>query len=158
MTTHARLRIAGGHVALGQNGVILAPWFTRRTVRIPWSNVLFVSPVPFVRHADTGWQTFRGERIDAHTLRTRLRFFSMDIALRHRDHLLAGVTLGMRLWLRATVWLKPLYLDDDVPHPHHGCIKLDLPKRWVRANGAAVVSALETIAAHSHFDQLTTIG
>ena len=157
MTAQAKLRIEGGQLELGRDGLVLEPWFTKRTINIPWTNVMCVSPVPSVKHSSQGWKTFRGETIDPVALRSRLRFYCFEIALHCRDQPLSGVNMLMRMWLRATVWLKPLYVEEDVPHPHYGCIKLYFPKRWVRANGEALISALEIIEAHSNFDLLTTI-
>lgn len=157
MTSTVLLRIEGGTLGVSPQGLALRPWFTRRSVQIPWSNVMFVSPVPSVRRRGNDWATFRGESLSPDELQGGLRFYAFEVALNDRGAVLSNVSLLMRMWLRASVWLKPLYIDEDVPHPAHGCVKLYFPKRWVQKNGEKLLAALNAIEKHSRFDLLTTV-
>lgn len=157
MTDRVSLRIDGGSITLDATGIELTPWFTRRPVQIPWRNVMFVSPIPSVKRNGSEWHTFRGERIAPAELQSALKFYSFEVALNDRDAVLAGTNLVTRMWLRLTVWLKPLYVTDDKPHPTNGCVKLHFQPRWLRRNGSALLAALETIDRYSKFDRLFTV-
>lgn len=157
MSNSVVLRIKGGSAELGDVGISLKPRFARRSVLIPWENVMFVSPVPSVRYNDQGWSTYRGEHLAPETLQRSVEFYSLEVALNDRHAPLAGTGALTRMWLRAGVWLKPLYVDDDAPHPLNGCLRLYFPKRWVRKNGRALIDALEVIRQRSRFDLLITI-
>jgi hypothetical protein len=61
------------------------------------------------------------------------------------------------LQLSTTVWLKPLYVADNEPHPSNGCIKLYLGKHWLRKNGNSLLSALDIVERFSKFDLLITL-
>jgi hypothetical protein len=154
MADTVSLRIAGGSVTFDSSGLELAPWFSRRRVRIPWRNVMFVSPVPAVKRKGREWHTFQGEVISPATLRRDLNFYCFSIALNDRHAVLTGTSLFTKMWLLLTVWLKPLYMADDKPHPSNGCITLDFRKRWIRENGNALLAALETVERYSKFDLL----
>ena len=169
MTNQVTLHIEGGCATFGADGIELTPWFTRHRLRIPWANVMFVSPSPAVRRDGGEWfvspvppvrrhglDTFpsRGEHITPAALRNTLRFYCFEVALNARADLLASAGFFTRMWLLLTVWLKPLYVAEDEPHPSNGCIKLYLRKRWLRKNGSSLLSALDIIERFSKFDLL----
>jgi hypothetical protein len=149
------LHIEGGRATFGAAGIELTPWFTRHRLQIPWANVMFVSPVPAVRRNGGEWHTYRREHITPTKLRSTLRFYCFEVALYARADLLAPANFFTRMWLLLTVWLKPLYVADDKPHPSNGCIKLYLRKRWLRKNGSSLLSALDIVERFSKFDLLT---
>lgn len=148
------LRIEGGRLELGPDGLALSPWFTRHAVRIPWSNVMFVSPVPAVKRTDTGWRTFRDEEMTASTLGKAVKFYSFEIALNDRHEVLASATFLLRVWLASHILLKPLFTAEDTPHPTNGWITVRFPRRWVRKNGDVLLRALDMVEEYSRFDLL----
>ncbi|WP_340676500.1 hypothetical protein [Paraperlucidibaca sp.] len=154
--TSTTLRIEGGVVDLGESGISLVPWFTRRAVHIPWNNVMFVSPVPGIRYHGGDWRTFRDEPLSRHTIGRLVEFYSFEVALSDRHTLLVGKSFFVKMWLLTGMWLKPLFTADDTPHPSNGCIKLYFPKRWIRKNGGEVIAALETIKKYSRFGLLVS--
>jgi len=81
-------------------------------------------------------------------------FYSFEVALNAKADLLASANFFTQTWLLTTVWLKPLYVADDKPHPSNGCIHLYLRKRWLRKNGSSLLSALGIIERFSKFDLL----
>ena len=152
----ANLRIEGGSAEFGESGISLVPWFTRRAVHIPWANVTFVSPVPGVRYNGGDWRTFRGEPLSKETIGRSIEFYAFEVALNERQALLVGKNFFVKMWLRTSIWFKPLFTADDKPHPNNGCIQLCLPKRWVRKNGIEIMSALEAIKKYSRFGLLVS--
>jgi hypothetical protein len=117
---------------------------------------MFVSPVPAVERKGREWHTYRGEEISPAKLRRDLNFYCFKIALNDRHAVLTGTGLFTRMWLLLTLWLKPLYMANDKPHPSNGCITLDFRKRWIRENGNALLAALETVERYSKFDLIIT--
>jgi hypothetical protein len=157
MANQVTLHIKGGLAAFGTIGIDLTPWFAHQPVHIPWANVMFVSPVPSVRRNGSEWHTFRGDNITPDALRSALMFYCFEVALNARADLLELASFFTRSWLLTTVWLKPLYVADDQPHPSNGCIKLYLRKRWLRRNGNSLLTALDLIERFSKFDLLATV-
>lgn len=155
MSTTA-LHIEGGIVSIGESGISLAPWFTRRVVHIAWGNVMFVSPVPGIRYRGGEWSTFRDEPLSPNTMGRSVEFYSFEVALNDRHDVLASKSLFVKMWLLTGIWLKPLFTADDKPHPNNGCITLRFPKRWVKRNGEQIIAALETVRNHSRFDLLVS--
>ena len=157
MANQVTLHVKGGLATFGATGIDLTPWFTHRRVHIPWANVMFVSPVPAVRRNGSEWHTWRDDNITPDALRKTLRFYCFEVALNTRADLLASASIFTRSWLLTTVWLKPLYVADNQPHPSNGRIKLYLRKRWLRRNGNCLLTALDLVERFSRFDLLVTV-
>jgi hypothetical protein len=154
MTEVVSLRIEGGIVRLSASGLEIVPWFARRGVTVGWENVMCVSPIPFTSRVDGDWKTFRGEPITPANLRKQLKFYAFQVGLNDRSNVLSSAPLFARMWLLMRVWLKPLYVEEDKPHPAWGCIDLKLRKAWVRRNGPSLLSALDLIERHAKFEHL----
>lgn len=152
-----RMRIEGGSITLDGSGLGLFPWFGGPGVHIPWANVMFVNPVPWAKKVDGAWLTFRDEAITPAALRQALPFYAFELALHDRHVVLASARVLARMWLRVAVLLKPLFVDEDQPHPVNGCIKLRFRARWMRRNGHLLLAALDMIEKHSRFDLLVTV-
>ena len=154
MTESVSLRIKGGMAKVSAAGLELVPWFSRKSVLVGWDNVMCVSPIPFTSKVDGEWKTFQRDPVTAETLRKQIRFYAIQVGLHNRQKALAAGSLPQRIWLMLSVWLKPLYAEEDKPHPAFGCVELTLRKRWVRRNGAELMAALELVQRYSRFDHL----
>jgi hypothetical protein len=154
------LHIRGGRATFGDAGIELAPRLTHQRVQIPWANIMFVSPVPAVSRfgfgPDNTWRTFEGVRITPTSLRKTLKFYCIQVALHDRARLLESATTFTRMCLGPMVFPKPLYQQDDTPHPSNGSITLDLRQRWLRKNGSSLLAALDICERFSHFDLLVS--
>jgi len=154
MTDLVSLRIEGGIAKLSATGLELVPWFARRGVVIKWENVMCVSPIPFTTRVGGHWETFRGEPVTPTNLGKQLKFYAFQVGLNDRSNVLASASLFERMWLLVSVWLKPLYVEEDKPHSVYGCVELTLRKRWVRKNGPSLLLALDLMERHSKFEHL----
>lgn len=109
------LQIEGGSADITGRGIEITPWFSSRPIVIGWSNVMFVSPVPSVKRAGEGWVTFKGEPLTPETLRAGQRFWLLQIALHDRHRVLQDQSFFRKIWLRVSMFLKPLYTAGRTP-------------------------------------------
>lgn len=160
------LKIEGGQVVIDGYGISFTPNRSRTTLRTPWENVMFVSPIPAVTRGSGGWQTFRAssgwplqrEPLTAEALASGLPFWTLEVAVHDRGQFLAGGGFFTRLWLQMSIMVGPLLTANMKPHPTNGVVSLRLKPRWVRRNGANVIAALETVEKFSRFGLLTSSG
>src|SRR5262245_46975796 len=151
-----RLPLESGSAVFDREGIHLRPWFLRRSLLLPWSNVEFVHVIPGIRPAQDGWKTYDGQPLTADTLRAGQRFYVIQPAVRDRHALLQGYGPIARGFLKVHLLLKPLWTADDKPDPKRGCIKLWLSARHLRKSPEALLGALGLIQALSRFDLLVT--
>jgi hypothetical protein len=154
MTEAVSLRIHGGLVKVSSVGLELIPWFRRHGVVVEWDNVMCVSPIPFSTKVDGEWKTFRDEPLTSATLQGQVKFYAFQVAVNDRQRVFVGTSFFMRLWLLLSVWLKPLYVEEDKPHHSNGCIELSLRKGWVRKSAPSLLSAMDLLGRYAKFDHL----
>lgn len=154
MTRMVSLQIEGGIVKFCAHGLELVPWFASSGVEIKWEDIMCVSPIPYTTKVNGHWKTFRDEPVTPSELAEQIRFYAFRVGLHDRSRVLSSVSLLTRMWLLLSFRLKPLYVDEDKPHPVKGCVEFSFRKRWIQKNGASLLSALEIVEKHSRFDHL----
>lgn len=150
------LPIEGGRASFDSEGVRVKPWFSATSLLIPWSNILFVSPIPSIRRTEFGWVTYDGIAITGENMRKRIRFHELALVLKDRRAVFAQAHFLTKAWLRVNIMLKPLFDADDKPNPSQGCLKLRLSPRKIRKSFPVVEQVLNTIEIYSRFDLLCT--
>jgi hypothetical protein len=156
--TSMTMKIHRGLANFTEQGIEIKPRFPARPLVIPWSNVMFICPTPYVKKQEAGWVKLNGEEpITEATLRDGQRFYSFWVALHDRDAVLRPASFFTRSWLKSSSSLNALLNADDKPDPANGYMSLDLNPDWVRGNGKELLSALDSIAAHSRFDMIVSL-
>jgi len=150
------LPIEGGKAGFDSEGVRFEPWFSKRFIFVPWSDILFVSPIPGIKRTESGWVTYDGIAITAENMPEKVRFYELSIILRNRHVVLARASFLVKVWVRMNIMLKALFEADDELHPSHGVLKLRLSPRKIRKSFPAITQTLDIIQAHSKFDLLCT--
>lgn len=174
------LSIEGGRITLSPDGINLKLWLSRQTVHIPWSNVQFVHPVPFVKRHEGQWYTYDGGLVSIETLGGpheaayaqspfpgaesvrqsafwKGKLFTMmafEFALHDRHQPLNAHGRWSRILLVGGSWIKPLFRADDTPHPQQGVLGVHLGQSMSRRHGARVLAALDMIERYSSFGHL----
>jgi hypothetical protein len=151
------MKIRGGLAGFTEQGVEVTRKPSSPPLVIPWSNVMFICPVPSVKKQGAGWVTLTGDPVTEATLRDGQRFYALQVALQDRKAL-KSASLFTKTWLRNSLGLAPLFTANGKPDPANGYMTLDLSPDWIRENGRELLSALDSAAAYSRFDLIVTTG
>ncbi|MEO8019117.1 MAG: hypothetical protein ABI769_15000 [Pseudomonadota bacterium] len=155
MEDSVELQIRGSRAELGPDGIRLKPRYLRKSVLIPWNNVMYVSPVPTVRRDGKDWISFRGETMTPEVLGRSVQFYLVRVAVHDRHVVLSSCGFFARAVFRASFLLKPLQSGpNETVHADQGCFRLDFDRSWVRKNGAKLIAVLEIVEKHSGFNSL----
>jgi|SRR5215204_3593385 len=151
------MKIRGGSAGFTEQGVELTRKLSSPPLVIPWSNVMFICPIPSVKKQETGWVTFAGDPVTEATLRGGQRFYALQVALQDRN-VFRSASMFTKSWLRNSLELAPLFTANGKPDPANGYMTLDLSPDWIRENGKELLGALDSAEAYSRFDLIVTTG
>ena len=146
------LRFVGGQALAGEAGLSLHPWYRSKPVLVPWSNVEFVCPVPFLASEAGEWKTHSGVSVTPNTLAQGLRIYGIHIDLRERQQLWLSFGPVGKLWLLLALGYQALMNADDKRDKKQGVVELDLHSRKQASRHQDLVAFLNGLQKYSKFD------
>lgn len=159
MQSSARaLRFVGGTAFVDAQGLWLRPWYSRRPVVVPWANIEFACPVPFLVPEGGGWRTYAGTVLSAQAISDGLRIYNINFVLRERQQLWRSFGALGKLWLLVALGYKALMGADDKFEKKQGVIELDLHARKLRVLLGDLMVFLEGVHENSKFDLVGVCG
>jgi hypothetical protein len=146
------LRFVGEVAVVSEAGLSLRPWYRSKPVLVPWSNVEFVCPVPFLVCEAGKWKTYSGKSLTPEALAQGLRIYGIHIVLRERQQLWRSFGLAGRAWLLVALGYKALMGADDKFDKKQGVVELDLHVRKLKSRHKDFVAFLDGLNQYSKFD------
>ena len=145
------LRFVGGTATVDESGLRLRPWYTRSAVLVPWSNVEFACPTPFLTKDGGGWKTYRGVPLTGRSLSDGLRIYCIGFVLRKRQDVWRSFGVAGKLWLLIALGYRAMMNADDKFDRTQGLIELDLHRRRLLRTLPVLVRFLEDLRVHTPF-------
>jgi hypothetical protein len=146
------LRFVGGVAFVDGQGLWLRPWYYGSPVLVPWSNVEFACPVPFLVSEGGSWRTYSDIPLSVQAISEGLRIYNISFVLRERQQLWHSFGVVGKGWLLVALGYKALMGSDDKFERKQGVIELDLHKRKLRTLRNDLVAFLDGVRVHSKFD------
>lgn len=147
-------KFGGGWINYDIDGITFCPFLTKHNETIPWSNIMFLSPIPGVKLINEKWQTYDGiDLMDSDSLE-KLDFFYLQVAIKNKHLIKPKMSLLQSiLFYMNFPEVKALYNANDKPDDYEAFLQYRVIKRTL---SQPLKELLELISNKSSFDLICT--